>query len=83
MTKRDDEDFDWEAEDQMGLWEHQGHPLTLQDLALARARPDLPIEVTVYDGAHSSDFLAPLHVDYRGPKDAPTAIVITVQDPLR
>jgi hypothetical protein len=39
---------------------------------------DLPIEVTVYDGSDSSPFLTPLHVDFRGPQDAPTAVVITV-----
>ena len=82
MSKRDDEQFDWDADDQMGLWEHQGHPLTLQDLTLAGAPPALPIEVAVYDGVDSSPFLVPLHVEYRGPKDAPAAIVITVQYPL-
>jgi len=80
MADRDDEDFDWNSVDQMGLWEHQGRPLTLRQL-LAQNNDgilDLPIEVTVYDGTVSSPFLAPLHVDFRGPRDAPSAVVITV-----
>jgi len=79
MTDRDDEDFDWHEVDQMGLWEHQGRPLTLRELLQHDDRIlDLPIEVTVYDGTDSSPFLTPLHVDFRGPQDAPTAVVITV-----
>jgi hypothetical protein len=63
----------------MGLWEHQGRPLTLRVLLdQNEGILDLPIEVTVYDGTVSSPFLTPLHVDFRGPQDAPTAVVITV-----
>jgi hypothetical protein len=79
MADRDDEDFDWHAVDQMGLWEHQGRPLTLRELLRHDGRIlDLPIEVTIYDGTGSSPFLTPLHVDFRGPQNAPSAVVITV-----
>jgi hypothetical protein len=80
MADRDDEDFDWSSEDQMGLWEHQGRPLTLRQLLNQNDDSilDLPVEVTVYDGTDSSPFLAPLHVDFRGSRDAPAAVVITV-----
>jgi|tagenome__1003787_1003787.scaffolds.fasta_scaffold19513042_2 hypothetical protein len=79
MADRDDEDFDWNSVDQMGLWEHQGQPLTLRQLLRQNdGLLDLPVEVTVYDGINSSPFLTPLHVDFRGPRDAPTAVVITV-----
>jgi hypothetical protein len=58
MTDRDDEDFDWHVADQMGLWEHQGRPLTLRVLLNQNdGILDLPIEVTVYDGTDSSPFL--------------------------
>ena len=63
----------------MGIWEHQGRPLTLRELLWhADESLDLPIEVIVYDGTDSSPFLTPLHVDFRGPQSAPSAIVITV-----
>ncbi len=75
MAKPDDEEHDWHDDDPMGVWEHQGHPLRVRDLARL---PDLPIEVAVYDGATASPLLSPLHVDFRGPKANPTAIVITV-----
>jgi hypothetical protein len=78
MPNRDDEDFDWHAVDQMGLWEHQGKPLTIRDLVRHVELLDLPIEITVYDGIDASPFLTPLHVDYRGPQESPAAIIITV-----
>jgi hypothetical protein len=78
MTDRHDEDFDSHVADQMGLWEHQGRPLTLRVLLNQNdGILDLPVEVTVFDGTDSSPFLTPMHVDSRGPQDAPTAVVIT------
>ena len=78
MASRDDEEFDWYDYDQMGIWEHQGRPLTLRDLVRNEGVLDLPVEVSVYDGVSASAFLTPLHVDFRGTPEHPTGIVITV-----
>jgi hypothetical protein len=76
-----DDDFEWaDPHDEMGLWEHQGKPLTVRDLLtqLSEAHLDLPVEISVYNGMRASQALKPLHVDARVALGVLAALVITV-----
>ena len=76
----DETDDEWlEPDDQMGLWEYQLHPLTVQDLrqSLSDLPHGLPVQVEFYDGSEVRA-LRPMHIDLKGKDDRPSAIVITV-----
>lgn len=77
-----DHEDDWlEPEDDMGLWEYQLHPLTIEWLrtALAGQSGDLPVEVAFYDGTDIRP-LVPVHIDVKGTDSRATAVVITVAE---
>ncbi len=76
----DETDDGWlEPDDQMGLWEYQLHPLTVQWLrqSLSQLPDDLPVQVEFYDGSEVRT-LRPMHIDLKGKDERPSAIVITV-----
>lgn len=76
------DDEGWaEPDDQMGLWEHQGRPLTVKLLlqALATLHPDVVLTIEHYDGAGGTKHLRPMHVDLRI-RPHPGEAVITVVD---
>jgi hypothetical protein len=75
-----DDGIEWaDPDDRMGVWEHQGHPLTIRDLLtqMSERELDLPVEVSVYGGIRASRALVPMHVDVRVAQGAPAALVIT------
>ena len=71
----------WDPDDEMGIWEHQGEPLTVEALRrdLASLDPDTVVTVEHYDGAGAVRALRPMHVDLRI-RPHPSAVVITVVD---
>lgn len=76
----DETDEEWlEPDDQMGLWEYQLHPLTVEWLreSLDNLPDGLPVQVEFYDGSDVRA-LRPMHIDLKGKDDRPSAIVITV-----
>jgi hypothetical protein len=77
---QDEDNGGWtEPDDQMGLWEHQGHQLTVRwlQLALADLEPDAAVTIEQYDGQGGVRELRPMHIDLRGRPRA-EAVVITV-----
>ena len=69
-----------DPDDDMGLWEHQGHPLTVRWLALALGQvsnPDVPVTVAYDDGTRRRE-LRVVHIDVSGADGRPTALVVTV-----
>jgi hypothetical protein len=77
---RDDADQWLDPNDDMGLWEHQGHPLTVRWLASALAEagdPDLPVTIDYHDGTGWRE-LSVVHIDMKGAEGRPTALVFTV-----
>lgn len=76
----DETDDEWlEPDDQMGLWEYQLHPLTVQGMrhSLRNLPDDLAVQVDFYDGSEVRA-LRPMHIDLKGKDGRPRAIVITV-----
>ena len=76
----DKTDDEWlEPDDQMGLWEYQLHPLTVEWLreSLNNLPDGLPVQVEFYDGSDVRS-LRPMHIDLKGKDGRPSAIVITV-----
>ena len=73
-------DDEWlEPDDQMGLWEYQLRPLTVEWLreSLNNLPDGLPVQVDFYDGSEVRA-LRPMHIDLKGENGRPSAIVITV-----
>lgn len=74
------DDEGWaDPDDQMGVWEHQGEPLTVEALRteLANLDPDTLVIIEHYDGAGGVRPLRPMHIDLRT-RPHPAAVVITV-----
>jgi hypothetical protein len=65
--------------DENGLWENQGHALTVGSLieALRQVPPDRLVEVAWYDGTATRQ-LHPMHLDVRASGSQPVAFVLTV-----
>lgn len=75
------DDEGWDPDDEMGIWEHQGEPLTVEALRrdLANVAPDTIVTIEHYDGAGSVSALRPMHIDLRI-RPHPPVVVITVVD---
>ena len=76
----DETDDEWlEPDDQMGLWEYQLHPLTVEWLreSLNNLPDGLPVQVEFYDGSEVRP-MRRMHIDLKGTKGSPSAIVIPV-----
>jgi hypothetical protein len=75
-----DDDDSLDPNVQGGLWEHQGHPLTLRDLQLAlRDLPDdLAIEVERLDGLGGRDRYIASSLDLRGHDRVAEALVFVI-----
>lgn len=73
------DDEGWDPDDEMGIWEHQGQPFTVEVLrrALADLDPNAVVTIEHYDGAGGIRVLQPMHVDLRI-RPQPGALVITV-----
>ncbi|MGI8982999.1 MAG: hypothetical protein ACR2HM_00440 [Acidimicrobiales bacterium] len=75
-----DADDEWlDPDDQMGLWEYQLQPLTVESLrsALVSLAVHLPVEVEFYDGSDARR-LRPMHIDLKGRAGEASGFVITV-----
>ena len=75
-----DADDEWlDPDDQMGVWEYQLQPLTVEALrrALASLEGDLPGEIEFYDGSDVRRLRA-MHIDLKGTAGEPSGFVITV-----
>jgi hypothetical protein len=67
-----------DPDDDMGIWEHQGHPLSTRSLMAVLAEvDDVPVEVEFYDGTEVR-MLTVVHIDLRGRGGRATAAVLTV-----
>ena len=78
-----EDDSRWlEPDDLMGVWEHQGQPLTVSALRLAveEVESNALIVIDYYDGSGNVKTVKPMHIDLRGTEGSVNSVVITVVD---
>jgi len=74
------DDAGWYDADQMGLWEHQGSPLRIEQLVrlLGELNETVLVQMSVYDGSKPLEPTSPMPIDCGRPLERPDRIILTV-----